>query len=224
MPNETKTPRTDAFQIKPTSSTKGTDQLRDFARQLETELNEANNSTVEWMARCEKKNNETDSLQSQLSQREVQLKGALEELAQTKTWANSEIALLKSLNAEAIREHERMALDNAKLRPLAQELSEAWNEAACCDDIPLDRPLARFIGNLCRERDQLRQDKLMLDWLEKWMSDKYGNEIYGPKMPIRLNRDCGPWTLKEGSGSLSYPISTAYDLRAAVLSAMKGAQ
>lgn len=55
------------------------------------------------------------NLQSQLSQREVQLKTTLDELAQYKLWANHEIELLKTNNKEAIREHERMADTLAEL-------------------------------------------------------------------------------------------------------------
>lgn len=55
------------------------------------------------------------------------------------------------------QEKEKLETQLSMLRLMGQELSEAWNEAACCDDIPLDRPLAKFIGNLCRQRDALRK-------------------------------------------------------------------
>lgn len=56
---------------------------------------------------------------------------------------------------EAILAEEFSTLER-ELNEAQKELSEAWNEAHCCDDVILEKPLAKFITNLREHRDQLR--------------------------------------------------------------------
>src|SRR5690349_18456581 len=48
----------------------------------------------------------------------------------------------------------KLAIANERVK----ELSEAWNEMRCCDDVPLEQNLAASIANLRKHRDALRED------------------------------------------------------------------
>ena len=166
------------------------DQLRTENSELKRQVGEASNSVIEWMAKTEAKSTDIERLKGELAIKNstiTQCKYILgyssddlvSNVEHYKAWTEGEIDLLKANNVEAIREHERMVTDNAKLRPLAQELSEAWSEAACCDDIPLDRPLSKFIANLRTHRDRLRDELAEAqqwldaepDWKNKFMTE-----------------------------------------------------
>lgn len=117
------TPETDAQRKFAHTNEGPTLVLYDFARKLERERDEARAKIDEQgrgimdaahrLARAEQ---ERDSLQSQLSQREIQLKDTIAERDQYKTWGEREIALLKSNLEESIRQHERMADQLSVLR------------------------------------------------------------------------------------------------------------
>lgn len=165
MPNpESDTPRTDA-EVKRDSVFEHDKYIQaEFARQLEQELNNSHQLLEDHRQQYANKELELIEIKSQLSLREVQLKNTLVELTQYKTWADSEIALLKTNLEEAIREHERMAEANKEIVNIRQSVIE-WMAKVEKKNEQLDQ--------LRQQLTTLQLDKERLDWYQDYRQGNF---------------------------------------------------
>lgn len=65
-------------------------------------------------------------------------------------------------------------------------------------------------------------DTELIDWLEKWLSEKPAAKVLNPNYPIRVPTSlAGGWNLQQGYGNLARVAGAGNSLREAIKSAIR---